>query len=33
VMASGKLKAVPYSNVGKRLLKKEVVESCFWDTK
>ena len=33
IMASGKLKAVPFSNVGKRLLKNEVVDSTFWDSK
>ena len=33
VMASGKLKAVPYKCVGKRLIKNEVVDSIFWDSK
>jgi hypothetical protein len=33
VMASGQLKAVNYNSVGKRLLKSEVAESQFWDTK
>jgi hypothetical protein len=33
VMASGKLKAVPYAQVGKRLLKNEVAASVFWDGK
>jgi hypothetical protein len=33
VMASGKLRAVQYSLVGKRLLKGEVGASAFWDSK
>ena len=33
VMASGKLKAVRYGDVGKRLLKKEVADNDFWDVK
>ena len=33
VMASGKLRAVQYNLVGKRLLKNEVDSSVFWDDK
>jgi len=33
VMASGKLRAVQYNQVGKRLLKNEVDASAFWDDK
>jgi hypothetical protein len=33
VMAAGQLKAVHYNSVGKRLLKYEVAENPFWDTK
>lgn len=33
VMASGKLRAVQYNLVGKRLLKNEVDASVFWDGK
>lgn len=33
VMAAGKLKDVPYAQVGKRLIKNEVAASDFWDSK
>jgi len=33
VMASGNLRPVPFSQVGKRLLKNEVDSSVFWDGK
>jgi hypothetical protein len=33
VMAAGKLKDVPYAQVGKRLIKNEVAASEFWDSK
>lgn len=33
VLASGQLKAVPYKEVGRRLLKNEVANSPFWDRK
>jgi hypothetical protein len=33
VMAAGKLKDVPYAQVGKRLIKNEMAASDFWDSK
>ena len=33
VMAAGKLKDVPYAQVGKRLIKNEIAASEFWDSK